>query len=95
MEQYRSKRDRIYRGLVEAGYEVVKPDGAFYIFPKCPWGTSQEFVAEAIRHTLLVIPGDVFSERNTHFRIAYAATDQTIDRGIEILARLKKQGGPS
>jgi len=94
VREYRKKRDRIYKGLVAAGYEVQKPDGAFYIFPKCPWGTSEEFVAEAIRHNLLVIPGSVFSERSTHFRISYAATDETIDRGIEILARLKEQGGP-
>ncbi|HRU06766.1 MAG TPA: aminotransferase class I/II-fold pyridoxal phosphate-dependent enzyme, partial [Candidatus Brocadiia bacterium] len=93
-EDYREKRDRIYSGLVSAGYEVVKPLGAFYIFPKCPWGDSQSFVAEAIHNKLLIIPGDVFSERNTHFRISYAATDETIDKGIEILARLKKQGGP-
>ena len=47
-----------------------------------------EFVAEAIKHNLLVIPGGVFSRRDTHFRISYAATDDTLRRGIEILSRL-------
>ena len=93
-EKYRAKRDRIYEGLVDAGYEVSKPEGAFYVFPKCPWGTDDTFVTEAIRNNLLIIPGSVFSERNTHFRIAYAAPDSVLDEGVEILARLKEQGGP-
>ena len=67
---------------------MVKPGGAFYLFPKAPWGTGTEFVAEAIRNNLLIIPGSVFSRRDTHFRISYAADDATLDRGIEILNRL-------
>ena len=59
-----------------------------------PWGTDTEFVTEAIKNELLVIPGSVFSERNTHFRISYAAADATIQRGIGILNRLAdRQGG--
>ncbi len=88
MAAYRRKRDLIYGGLVDAGYEVTKPEGAFYIFPKTPWGTGMEFVEEAIRRNLLVIPGGVFSERDTHFRIAYPASDETIERGIEVLLGL-------
>ena len=91
MALYRRKRDRIYEGLVDAGYEVEKPGGAFYIFPKCPWGTGMEFVEEAIRRNLLVIPGGVFSERDTHFRIAYPAPDATIDRGLDVLRRLARR----
>ncbi len=91
-EQYRAKRDLIYNGLRDAGYEVQKPEGAFYIFPKAPWGTDQEFVAEAIRNELLIIPGSVFSERATHLRISYAATDETIRRGLDVLRRIAKQG---
>jgi len=94
-ETYRAKRDRIYNGLVQAGFDVSKPDGAFYVFPKAPWGTGTEFVTEAVRNNLLIIPGNVFSERDTHFRIAYPASDDTIDQGIEILAKLKEQGGPT
>ncbi len=89
--QYKQKRDRIYNGLVEIGYEVVKPDGAFYIFPKAPWGTGDEFVAKCIENNLLVIPGNVFSEKNTHFRISYAAENKTIDDGLEVLATLFKE----
>lgn len=84
---YKRKRDRLYDGL-KARYDVTLPGGAFYMFPKAPWGTATEFVAEAIRNNLLVVPGNAFSRRDTHFRISYAASDRTIDRGIEILNRL-------
>jgi aspartate/methionine/tyrosine aminotransferase len=86
---YKHKRDRLVAGLKDL-YEIVTPGGAFYLFPKAPWGTGSEFVAEAIRNNLLIIPGNVFSKRDTHFRISYAVNDQTLDRGIEILRRLAK-----
>jgi aspartate/methionine/tyrosine aminotransferase len=84
---YRRKRDLIHNGLKDK-FEVMKPGGAFYIFPKSPWGSGTEFVAEAIRNNLLIIPGNVFSRQDTHFRISYAAKDETIEQGIEILNRL-------
>ncbi len=84
---YRRKRDRIYAGLRDR-YELVQPEGAFYAFPKAPRGSGSEFVTEAIRNNLLLIPGNVFSKRDTHFRLSYAAEDQILDRGIEILNRI-------
>ena len=89
VDEYRRKRDRLYNGLKDR-YELVKPGGAFYMFPHAPWGTGSEFVAEAIRNELLVIPGGVFSCRDMHFRISYAAEDKTIDRGLEVLNRLAR-----
>jgi aspartate aminotransferase/aminotransferase len=87
---YRRKRDRIYEGLKDR-YELVRPEGAFYALPKVPRGSGSDFVAEAIRHNLLMIPGDVFSKRDTHFRLSYAADDRTLERGIEILNRIARQ----
>ncbi len=75
-------------GGLAARFEFTKPDGAFYLFPKAPWGTDVEFVEEAIRNNVLIIPGSVFSERNTHFRISYAADDRILLRGIEVLNRI-------
>jgi aspartate aminotransferase/aminotransferase len=45
-------------------------------------------VHRAIENGLLIIPGGIFSQRDTHFRISFAAPDATIDRGIEVLRRL-------
>jgi aspartate aminotransferase/aminotransferase len=84
---YRRKRERIYEGLKDR-YELAKPAGAFYCFPKAPWGTATEFVSEAIANNLLIIPGITFSRQDSHFRISYAADDRTIERGLEILGHL-------
>lgn len=85
---YKRKRDRLMEGLKD--YEICRPGGAFYLFPKAPWGSGSDFVAEAIRNNLLIIPGNTFSAKDTHFRISYAASDTTLDRGVEILRRLVK-----
>lgn len=87
---YKHKRDLLVAGLKDR-FELVKPGGAFYLFPKAPWGTGGEFVGEAIRNNLLIIPGGTFSKRDTHFRISYAAADRTLERGIEILNRIAKK----
>jgi len=86
---YRAKRDRMAEGL-SGTYELVKPEGAFYMFPKVPsqYPNATQFVKKAIANNLLVIPGNVFSERDTHFRISYATTDEKIEQGIAILKRL-------
>ena len=86
---YKRKRDRLYEGLKER-FELTRPGGAFYMFPKAPRGTGSEFVEEAIRNRLLIVAGNAFSRRDTHFRISYAADDTTIERGIEILNRLAR-----
>ncbi len=88
---YRRKRDMIVEGLA-GRFEVVEPGGAFYVFPKTPWGTGMEFVEKAIENNVLIIPGSVFSHRDTHFRISYAAEDAVIERGIEILRKIAVRG---
>jgi aspartate aminotransferase/aminotransferase len=87
---YRKKRDRLFEGIKDL-FEVVKPTGAFYMFPRAPWGTGSEFVAEAIRNNLLIIPGNTFSRQDTHFRLSFAADDKSLDRGVEILNRLARR----
>lgn len=85
---YKKKRDIVYNALSKK-FELVKPDGAFYIFPKAPAGKSAtDFVAKAIEKNVLIIPGNVFSEQDTHFRISYATTDEKLAHGCEILNSL-------
>ena len=77
------------RGRLADDYEFAPPGGAFYMFPKTPWGTGMDFVARAIeKYQLLIIPGNVFSRRDTHFRISYATDDRVLERGIEALRKL-------
>ena len=88
---YQHKRDLVVEGLKDC-YELVTPGGAFYAFPRAPWGTATEFVTEAIeKHQLLIIPGNVFSKRDTHFRISYAAPDTVIARGVEVLRKMARK----
>ena len=89
LKAYKAKRDMIYNGLKDK-FEITKPGGAFYAFVKAPaWARSAtEFVEKAIENNVLIIPGAVFSERDTHFRISYATTDEKIKQGIEILRSL-------
>ena len=90
IDAYRRKRDLVVEGLADR-YELVAPGGAFYAFPKAPGGRAMEFVERAIReHDLLVIPGENFSRRDTHFRLSFAAPDQVIRRGIDVLRELAR-----
>lgn len=86
---YKAKRDRMLEGL-KNDYEIAKPGGAFYLFPKLPWGTGQEFIEEAIANNMMVIPGSIFSDSDSHFRISYAVDDAVIERGIETLCKIAR-----
>src|SRR5262249_38330087 len=90
VSDYKRKRDVLVEGL-KGRYEFAVPGGAFYLFPKAPWGSATEFVSEAIRNNLLIIPGGVFSKRDTHFRVSYAASDEVLQRGAAILRRLAER----
>ncbi len=92
--EYRAKRDLIVSELGDQ-FEIHGGQGAFYLFLKAPWGTGTEFVAEAIRNNLLIIPGNVFSEQDTHFRISYAADDEVLKRGAEVLRKVAAAGPQS
>ena len=83
-EDYKKKRDFVYNGLKDR-YKLIKPEGAFYLFPQVPMGTDEEFATRAIDEDLLIIPGSVFSEKNSHFRLSYAADFETLERGINVL----------
>ena len=87
IQEYKKKRDIIYEGLKEK-FRVQKPQGAFYIFPEVPGGDGEAFVEKAIQNNLFVVPGSVFSKKNTHVRISFAASDETLFKGIEVLNRI-------
>ncbi|MCA8999210.1 MAG: aminotransferase class I/II-fold pyridoxal phosphate-dependent enzyme [Planctomycetaceae bacterium] len=90
VDEYRKKRDLIRAELSE-DFEIEGAGGAFYMFPTAPGGSGTEFVKRAIANNLLIIPGNVFSSEDTHFRISYAATDDQLKRGAEILRNLARE----
>lgn len=89
IQDYHRKRELMV-SLLKDDFEIHGGQGAFYLFLKAPWGTGSEFVAEAIRNNLLIIPGSVFSESDTHFRVSFAAEDDLIREGAAILCRLAR-----
>lgn len=91
-DEYKKRRDFIYAGLISAGYRVEKPQGAFYIFPQIPdrYANAEAFVAEAIKHELMIVAGNIFSERNRNFRISYATSMEQLQRGLDVLKKLNR-----
>jgi aspartate aminotransferase len=79
---YRSKRDLLYGALTEIGYECVKPEGAFYVFPKSPIPDDVEFVAQLQKELVLVVPGVGFGTPG-YFRASYCVDDWVIEGSIE------------
>ncbi|MCE5341917.1 MAG: aminotransferase class I/II-fold pyridoxal phosphate-dependent enzyme [Planctomycetaceae bacterium] len=84
---YKTKRDIYYKGMKDK-FELVKPAGAFYSFVKAPGGNSTAFVEKAIKNNVLIIPGNVFSQKDTHFRLCFTTTNDKLIRGTEILSKL-------
>ena len=81
VEQYRRKRDYLYKELTRIGYEVVKPQGAFYFFPKSPLEDEVEFVRKLAEKRVLVVPGRGFGLPG-YFRISFCFPDSVIEVSI-------------
>jgi aspartate aminotransferase len=81
LREYEERRDLFYNALESYGYEVVKPQGAFYLFPKAPGGDDLAFVTELQSKRILVVPGRGFG-RPGHFRIAYAVDRKFIEGAL-------------
>ena len=87
VEAYRRKRDMVY-GALGPAMGLVRPQGAFYAFVPAPGGNATSFVKKAIERNVLIIPGGVFSSRDTHFRLSYATDDKTLQKGLQVLISL-------
>jgi aspartate aminotransferase len=81
MGDYAEKRDLFYNALKEYGYSVVKPQGAFYLFPKTPIEDDLAFVRELQSRRILTVPGRGFGKPG-YFRIAYAVDNKVIEKAL-------------
>ena len=81
VEQYKKKRDFLYGELTRIGYDVVKPQGAFYFFPKSPLSDEVEFVKKLAEKKVLVVPGRGFGCPG-YFRISYCLPDSVLEGSI-------------
>ena len=89
MMEYQRRRDLIYDILTESGFEVTKPLGAFYIFPKAPIPDDIQFVRELQKHHILGVPGIGFG-RSGYFRLAYCVDMDVIERSRKYFNEFRK-----
>ena len=82
VSEYQTKRDFLYDGLTAMGYETVRPQGAFYMFPRSPIEDDTAFVDELKKHLVLVVPGRGFGLAG-HFRISYCVDDRTLEGSMD------------
>ena len=87
LQAYDRNRKALYEGLRKAGYEVAKPDGAFYLFVKAPGGDAVAFSEKAKQKDLLVVPGDPFGCPG-YFRLCYCVSYEQIQRSLPIFKSL-------
>ena len=91
---YQKKRDVFYDNLTALGFRMVKPDGAFYLFPQSPLEDDVEFVKTAQKHNILLVPGAGFGAPG-FFRIAYCVEQEMIERSIPAWRALAAELGVS
>lgn len=84
---YDRNRKALYEGLTACGYEMAKPDGAFYLFIKAPGGDANAFSEKAKQKDLLLVPGDGFGCPG-YFRICYCVSYDMIQRSLPVFKEL-------
>lgn len=89
---YKYNRDLFYDALTSYGYEVVKPDGAFYLFVKALEEDANAFCERAKKYELLLVPGDDFGVKG-YVRIAYCVAPDKIRRALPAFEKLAKEYG--
>jgi aspartate aminotransferase len=89
---YQKKRDFLYKNLTEMGYKLVKPQGAFYMFPKSPIPDDVEFIRALQEQLVLAVPGQGFGGPG-HFRISYCINDLTLKGALDGLRKTARRFG--
>lgn len=85
-DYYQRKRDFLHTALMEMGYDTVKPQGAFYLFPKCPIDDDVAFTRQLVQRNVLVVPGRGFGAPG-YFRISYCVDDWVLEGAADGLAK--------
>jgi len=89
---YQEKRDLLYENLTDMGFRMVKPQGAFYLFPESPVANELEFIKLALKYNILLVPGSGFGTPG-YFRISYCIDKQVILNSLEAFKKLAAEVG--
>ncbi len=86
---YQHKRDLLAGALARIGYEVTRPDGAFYLFPKSPIPDDIAFIRMLLKEGVLAVPGSGFG-RGGYFRLSLTVPLETVQGSISGFERAFK-----
>ena len=86
MSVYERNMQLLYDELVSLGFEVVKPDGTFYIFPKALEADAVSFCNKALKYDLVLVPADSFGCPG-YFRMAYCIDSEKVERSLAALRK--------
>ncbi|AMC94566.1 hypothetical protein AOC36_11460 [Erysipelothrix larvae] len=95
VEEYKARRDYTYQRLVDMGFDVALPDGAFYIFPsieKFNMGSKEFCIRAAQEGGVMLVPGKPFGD-DKHVRISFCYNMETIEKGLDLLEKFVKNLG--
>ena len=91
---YERNRKLLYEELVRLGFEVVKPNGTFYILPKALEEDSVAFCKKALKYDLILVPADNFGCPG-YFRMAYCIDTEKVERSLDALRRFVQTEYPN
>lgn len=81
MGVYIRNKEKLYRELTSYGYQMVEPQGAFYMFPKCPIPDDKAFCQAAKKYRILIVPGSTFAGPG-YFRLAFCVSEKTVEDSL-------------
>ncbi len=90
MSIYRENKEQLYEALTSYGYEMVEPQGAFYMFPKAPGGDDKAFCTAAKEERILIVPGSTFAGPG-YFRLAFCVSRDTVKNALPGFQRLAER----
>ena len=90
IEEYKENKEILYNALINYGYEVINPEGAFYMFVKAFGNSSIEFCERAKKYELLLVPSDSFGVSG-YVRISYCVSKQTIINSLSSFEKLASE----
>ncbi len=92
LEAYNRNRELLYNGLLDCGFECIKPQGAFYLFMKSPVADEKQFCEVCKKYNILVVPGTSFACPG-YVRIAYCVSYEQIERSLPAFKKVAEEYG--
>lgn len=89
---YRRNRDTLYQELKSLGFELTRPQGAFYLFPKSPLDDDEKFIRHLQKHRILTVPGKGFGTPG-YFRVSYAVPRDVLERSLPVWKQAAREIG--